>query len=203
MATGMAEDRSEEEEEDPSRGALLGGGRHALPEPDMMPAIQLRTTGGSLLGDEPLDLTTGSGHHGAAGAEAGLLPGDAEALDPDAVVLDLERFMQDEFVREALRKGADLRQYAKQIEAELFTAEASAVPEFVAQSGAVRELEGEIDQCDAVLQQMQDLLHGFQRDLGGISDEIRHLQDESLSMSVKLRNRKSAELRLFECIAGR
>ena len=37
---------------------------------------------------------------------------------------------------------------------------------------------------------------GFQRDLGGISDEIKHLQDKSLSMNVKLRNRKATEVKL-------
>ena len=72
--------------------------------------------------------------------------------------------------------------------------------------------------CDAVLARMQDMLLGFQADLvnsyslllylvktsiqlldtscyvkGGISEEIKHLQDESMSMSVRLKNRKAAE----------
>ena len=34
---------------------------------------------------------------------------------------------------------------------------------------------------------------GFQADLVGISDEIKHLQEESLSMNVKLRNRRAVE----------
>jgi hypothetical protein len=34
---------------------------------------------------------------------------------------------------------------------------------------------------------------GFQADLGGISEEIKHLQDESLSMSIRLKNRRAAE----------
>ena len=34
---------------------------------------------------------------------------------------------------------------------------------------------------------------GFQADLGGISEEIKHLQDESLSMNIRLKNRRAAE----------
>lgn len=40
---------------------------------------------------------------------------------------------------------------------------------------------------------MQDMLHGFQTDLGGISNEIKNLQDSSNSMNIKLRNRKAAQ----------
>lgn len=37
------------------------------------------------------------------------------------------------------------------------------------------------------------MLHGFMADLAEISNEIKHLQSDSLSMSVKLKNRRSAE----------
>ena len=50
--------------------------------------------------------------------------------------------------------------------------------------------------CDAILARMQEMLLGFQADLGGISDEIKNLQDESEDMTVKLRNRRDAEGRL-------
>ncbi|RLN47396.1 hypothetical protein BBJ29_001954 [Phytophthora kernoviae] len=43
---------------------------------------------------------------------------------------------------------------------------------------------------------MQEMLLGFQADLGGISDEIRHLQDESIGMNVRLKNRRETEERL-------
>lgn len=48
-------------------------------------------------------------------------------------------------------------------------------------------------ECDAVLAKMQEMLFGFQKDLGEISDDIRHLQDESHSMNIKLKNRRSTE----------
>lgn len=40
------------------------------------------------------------------------------------------------------------------------------------------------------------MLGRFQGDLGNISSEIRSLQEQSQSMSVKLRNRKAAEQKL-------
>eukprot|EP00850_Spirogloea_muscicola_P000419 SM000002S05499 [mRNA] locus=s2:102884:106791:+ [translate_table: standard] len=43
---------------------------------------------------------------------------------------------------------------------------------------------------------MESLLGGFQRDLGSISAEIKSLQEQSLDMGIKLRNRKAAESRL-------
>lgn len=46
---------------------------------------------------------------------------------------------------------------------------------------------------------MQGLLQGFQENLGGISDEIRSLQEESLGLSVKMQNRKNvgAKIKTF------
>ena len=43
---------------------------------------------------------------------------------------------------------------------------------------------------------MESMLGGFKSDLGKISGEIKSLQDQSVGMSVKLRNRKAAEARL-------
>jgi len=43
---------------------------------------------------------------------------------------------------------------------------------------------------------MEEMLGKFQSDLGNISTEIRALQEQSQSMSVRLRNRKAAELQL-------
>ena len=54
----------------------------------------------------------------------------------------------------------------------------------------------QISSCDAILATMEDMLGKFQADLGNISSEIRALQEQSQSMSVRLRNRKAAEARL-------
>jgi hypothetical protein len=72
-------------------------------------------------------------------------------------------------------------------------AEAESVVQYLENGDTVAGLHAQIEECDAVLARMQDMLMGFQADLGGISDEIRHLQDESLSMNIRLKNRRAAE----------
>lgn len=67
------------------------------------------------------------------------------------------------------------------------------VSQYVDNNSQVLDLHRQMQECDAVLARMQSLLLGFQDDLGGISEEIKHLQDESLSMSIRLKNRRAAE----------
>ena len=72
-------------------------------------------------------------------------------------------------------------------------AETNSVAQYVENNQLVMDLHKQMQECDAVLARMQEMLLGFQADLGGISEEIKHLQDESLSMSIRLKNRRSAE----------
>jgi hypothetical protein len=51
-------------------------------------------------------------------------------------------------------------------------------------------LHAKIRECDTILTHMESLLGGFQADLGSISSEIKNLQEQSMSMGIKLRNRK-------------
>ena len=46
---------------------------------------------------------------------------------------------------------------------------------------------GKIDICDTTLERMQQMLQTFQSRLGGISDDIKHLQDDSLSPALSQR----------------
>ena len=70
------------------------------------------------------------------------------------------------------------------------------VGQYMENSQQVFDLHKQMRDCDAVLARMQDMLLGFQADLGGISEEIKYLQDESLSMSICLKNKKAAEEKL-------
>ena len=70
------------------------------------------------------------------------------------------------------------------------------VRQYVSNSEEVGELHKQMQDCDSVLARMQEMLLGFQVDLGGISEEIKFLQDESQSMSVRLKNRRAVEQRL-------
>ena len=106
---------------------------------------------------------------------------------------DLERFAEDTFIQAALGQGVDLRGYSRQIEQDLREVEVESVRDYVAQSEQLVDLHNQMQSCDAILKRMQEMLLGFQADLVGISDEIKHLQEESLSMNVKLRNRRAVE----------
>jgi len=44
---------------------------------------------------------------------------------------DLERFQQDEVVREALSKGVDLRKYSLQIDEELTSLQVASIPDYI------------------------------------------------------------------------
>ncbi len=133
----------------------------------------------------------------SGGHDDGPMPSvSLEEIDFDELDDYLELFQQDGVIKEALSKGVDLQQYAAQIDAELRAAEIDSVSQYVMKSEDIVDLHGQVQDCDNILAKMQEMLLGFQADLGGISDEIRHLQDESIGMNVRLKNRKETEDRL-------
>jgi len=99
-------------------------------------------------------------------------------------------------VQAALTKGTDLRQYSAEIETALRSVERASIQDYLQESESLAGLHTQIRQCDGVLDGMESMLRGFQGDLANISAQIKYLQDESYSMNIKLRNRKSAETQL-------
>jgi vacuolar protein sorting-associated protein 52 len=71
---------------------------------------------------------------------------------------------------------------------------------YVENSDQVSGLHRKMQECDGVLARMEEMLHGFQADLGEISAQIKHLQSDSLSMSIRLKNRREAESMLHKFI---
>ena len=118
-----------------------------------------------------------------------LLTPQPEEINFDEIGDDLLAFEEDDMVHQALHRGVDLRKYGAELEKELRVAEMDSVSQYVENNQQVVDLHKQMQECDAVLARMQEMLLGFQADLGGISEEIKHLQDESLSMSIRLRNR--------------
>lgn len=55
-------------------------------------------------------------------------------------------------------------------------------------------LHAQLKQCDGVLMKMEDMLLNFQNNLGNISTSIKTLQDQSFSMNLQLKNRKTTEI---------
>ncbi|GMH82470.1 hypothetical protein TrST_g12487 [Triparma strigata] len=115
---------------------------------------------------------------------------------PNALQTSLESFASDPAIVSALNENIDLTEYGMTLDAKLKEAEGKAVEQYAAKGDDLSALQGSIDDCDVTLSSMQEMLLGFQADLGGISEEIKSLQEESMSMNVKLRNRKAAEHRI-------
>lgn len=109
---------------------------------------------------------------------------------------DLATLEQDEFVRDALGTTTSLREYSKQVEKDLREVEAESVRDYVRQSSQVADLHTEMTKCDSILGKMQEMLLGFESDLGSVAFEIRQLRSESRRMSTKLKNRRAAEAKL-------
>jgi septal ring factor EnvC (AmiA/AmiB activator) len=118
----------------------------------------------------------------------------------DFVDEDLRSFEQDDMVKAALAKGVDLRQYAKSVDDELRTVERDSIMDYIAEAEELATLHTQIKQCDTILDSMESMLSGFQGDLANISSEIKHLQDESISINIRLRNRKAVEGQLSDFI---
>ena len=111
----------------------------------------------------------------------------------------LDKFSDDPKVKDALEKGVDMREYTRQIEKELMEVEEEAISDYLKESDNFAELYNQIKSCDQILETMENLLSGFQRDLGSISSDINQLQEQSNTMALKLKNRKSVstDLSLF------
>ncbi|ORX50460.1 Vps52-domain-containing protein [Hesseltinella vesiculosa] len=111
-------------------------------------------------------------------------------------------FQEDEFVREALEKGVDLREYAREIGEQRVSLQRSLEKNYLDHMQTFLDLHNEIKACDEVLGSMEELLDVFQGDLGNISGEIQSLQERSSQMNIRLRNRKVVESRLTRVLQG-
>ncbi|KAF9343251.1 Vacuolar protein sorting-associated protein 52, partial [Mortierella sp. AD094] len=114
----------------------------------------------------------------------------------------ISEFQEDEFVKQALAKGMDLREYAHHIESELDLVGQDHEDDYIHQSQAFVDLHGQIKSCDEILETMENLLSIFQTDLGNISTEIQTLQTKSVSMSIQLKNRMAVENHLNNLLEG-
>ncbi|XP_077404037.1 vacuolar protein sorting-associated protein 52 homolog isoform X2 [Vanacampus margaritifer] len=118
----------------------------------------------------------------------------------DEVDLHIQANLEDELVKEALQTGVDLRQYSKQVEAELERIEQASIKDYIKESQNIAVLHQQISACDAILERMEEMLSGFQSDLSSISSEIHTLQQQSLSMNVRLKNRQAVRSHLSQLV---
>ena len=113
---------------------------------------------------------------------------------------DLTGFAEDAAVQEALSCGRARREHAAEVESSLRAVERESIADYSKESESLAGLRTRIRECDGVLDTRESMLRGFQSDLASISAQIKYLQDESLSMNVRLRNRKAAETQLSSFI---
>lgn len=109
----------------------------------------------------------------------------------DEVDVNIQKNLEDDIVKEAMKTGVDLRQYSKQIEKELLEVENASIKDYIKESQNISSLHKQISACDTILERMEEMLNGFQSDLSSISTEIQSLQEQSISMNVKLKNRQA------------
>ncbi|XP_044028504.1 vacuolar protein sorting-associated protein 52 homolog isoform X2 [Siniperca chuatsi] len=118
----------------------------------------------------------------------------------DEVDIHIQANLEDDLVKEALKTGVDLRQYSKQVESELQRIEQASIKDYIKESQNIALLHNQITACDSILERMEGMLSGFQSDLSSISSEIHTLQQQSVSMNVRLKNRQAVRSHLSQLV---
>uniref|UniRef100_A0A4W3J8D7 Vacuolar protein sorting-associated protein 52 homolog n=1 Tax=Callorhinchus milii TaxID=7868 RepID=A0A4W3J8D7_CALMI len=118
----------------------------------------------------------------------------------DEVDIHIQANLEDELVKEALKTGVDLRHYSKQVETELQHIEYASIKDYIKESQNIASLHNQITACDTILERMEQMLSTFQCDLSSISCEIQTLQEQSIAMNIKLKNRQSVRSELSQLV---
>lgn len=113
---------------------------------------------------------------------------------------DIDRTLEDNFVKGVLQSGTDLRSYSKQIEKQLRDVENASVGDYINESGNIAHLHEQINGCDQILERLEVMLCEFQADLGNICQEILSLQEQSVSLNVQLKNKQSVRGELSQFV---
>jgi len=121
-------------------------------------------------------------------------------LEEQQLSNDLALFLSNPSLQTALADGSlDLASYSTTVQTELRSLERDCIEVYRSKSQQTHELRQDVVNCQNVLSSLHEMLLGFQADLGGLSGDIRNLQDRSKTLDIQLRNRRSAEsgLRAF------
>jgi len=113
---------------------------------------------------------------------------------------DLVSNLNDDVVKVALNKGIDLREYAEQVKEDLRNVENNSIVDCINESSKIGNLHTQINSCNQILEKMESMLYGFQHDLSSISQEIQNLQEHSIDMNMKLKNRQLVKSELSQLV---
>jgi len=122
---------------------------------------------------------------------------DNNTNDIERLSSDLALFLSNPTLRQGLADGSlDLASYSSTIHSELGTLEQDCIQIYRSNISTTASLRRDMDECDVILSSLQEMLMGFQADLGGLSGDIRSLQEQSYILGVQLENRRNTELGL-------
>ncbi|KAL6503309.1 Vacuolar protein sorting-associated protein 52 [Orobanche gracilis] len=125
---------------------------------------------------------------------------ESDAISLEGLEQELQDCKTDDVVSMILSKGTKLRDYTKDVENNLRQIELDSIEDYIKESDNLVSLHDQIHDCDTILSQMEKLLSGFQVEIGSISSDIKVLQEKSLDMGLKLKNRKAAESKLAKFV---
>ncbi|CAN6284348.1 unnamed protein product [Urochloa humidicola] len=123
---------------------------------------------------------------------------DDESLE--GLQKELDDCKNDQEVANILANGIKLREYTKGVENNIRQIELDSIQDYIKESENLVSLHDQIRDCDNILSQMETVLTGFQTEIGSISSEIKVLQEKSMDMGLKLKNRKAAESKLSKFV---
>ncbi|CAL4914940.1 unnamed protein product [Urochloa decumbens] len=123
---------------------------------------------------------------------------DDESLE--GLQKELDDCKNDQEVANILANGIKLREYTKGVENNIRQIELDSIQDYIKESENIVSLHDQIRDCDNILSQMETVLTGFQTEIGSISSEIKVLQEKSMDMGLKLKNRKAAESKLSKFV---
>lgn len=142
------------------------------------------------------NLSSGSDSIGASGSgpNGNTNNSDESETNEDQLSRDLALFLANPSLQAALADGSlDLASYSSTVEQELNELESQCINVYRRKEKEIATLRHELTDCDAVLLALQEMLLGFQADLGGLSGDIRSIQEKSRVLAVQYGNRKKAE----------
>ena len=121
----------------------------------------------------------------------------ADPLSEEQLSNDLALFLSNPSLKAALADGSlDLASYSSTVENELMELETKCIEAYRGKTEEIASLCKELENCDGILLGLQEMLLGFQADLGGLSGDIRKLQETSKRLGIQLHNRKAAAMGL-------
>ncbi|CAI9112929.1 OLC1v1013440C1 [Oldenlandia corymbosa var. corymbosa] len=124
----------------------------------------------------------------------------SEDISLEGLEQELLECKDDQVVADILSKGTKLREYTKGVESNLRQVELDSIEDYIKESDNLVSLHDQIRDCDIILSQMETLLSGFQAEIGSISSDIKVLQEKSMDMGLKLKNRKVTESKLAKFV---